>query len=206
MRRILWGVCIFAVIAAFIRHSRRGIFVFRADSEGAKGIDQLQRRVREGVSKLKGLDMGDELVVEILGQLVQGKKTLTEITESVYGLTRSDDGYQSSYSKVTREIRRLESKGLVSRRLFGKDKPYRLTQHAVINLARIGGEGEQLSLVTKNDLVLYVGTLAMGVPVAVQALNLAQIGEIVTVMLFPCFCFLLGLSCCRVLQTIRSVF
>jgi hypothetical protein len=105
--------------------------VFRADSEGAKQVDQLQHRVREGVSKLKGLDMGDELSVEILGQLVQGRKTTTEITESIYGLSYSDEGWKSSYSKVNRQIRRLESKGLVSRRLLGKDKPYRLTRLAV---------------------------------------------------------------------------
>jgi hypothetical protein len=94
--------------------------VFRAEPEG---IDELQHRVRAGISNLKGLDIGDELGVEILSQLVKGRRTSSEITTFVYGQKRGDDGFESSYSRVRREIRKLESKGLISRNLFGRDRP-----------------------------------------------------------------------------------
>jgi DNA-binding HxlR family transcriptional regulator len=96
-------------------------------------IDGLKERVEEGVSKLRGLDIGDQLAVEILSQLVYGRKTTTEITEGIYGLGRSDEGFKSSYTRVGRQIRQLESKGLVSRRLFGNDKPYRRWELEVLS-------------------------------------------------------------------------
>jgi hypothetical protein len=40
--------------------------VFRADSDSIENIDRLNTRVREGISKLKGLDVGDVLSIEIL--------------------------------------------------------------------------------------------------------------------------------------------
>jgi hypothetical protein len=180
--------------------------VFRADSEGAKQVDQLQRRVREGISKLKGLDMGDELSVEILGQLVQGRKTATEITESIYGLSYSEEGWPSSYSKVNRQIRRLESKGLVSKRLFGKDKPYRLTQHAVINLARIGGKEEQLALLPWYDSLVYLVTLGATVAVGMQSLGWFQFPVIQTIALSSFLCAMFGASAVELIRAARRVF
>ena len=176
--------------------------MFRAGSED---IDQLQRRVREGISRLKGLEVGDDLGVELLSQLVSGKKNASEIVELIYGFSRSEEGYKSSYGRVRREICRLESKGLVSRKLFGKEKPYRLTQLAIINLARIGGEEQQENLVTRTDLAIYLIAFSLSVPVALQASNWIYLGEITTVGLFPTFCFFLGFSCSKVLQTLRRV-
>ena len=179
--------------------------MFRADSEGAKQVDQLQRRVRDGVSKLKGLDIGDELSVEILGQLVQGRKTATEITESIYGLSRSDKGWKSSYSKVTRQIRRLESKGLVSRRLFGKDRPFRLTQHAVINLAKIGGGEQQLPILPRIDIPFYLAMIVTGILVGLSVFDLLKIPELTSSSLLGFFCVFFGISITRFAQTLRRV-
>jgi hypothetical protein len=177
--------------------------VFRAGSED---IDDLKRRVVEGISKLRGLDIGDQLAVEILGQLVQGRKTLTEITEGIYGLSRSDEGFKSSYTRVGREVRQLESKGLVSRRLFGKNRPYRLTQLAIINLARIGGEEQQLPVMPRIDLVPYLGTMGISIVGALHAKGLFHLPEVGTLGLLLVFGIFVGISLCEVLRTLRRVF
>ncbi len=176
--------------------------MFRA---GSDDIDSLKRRVVDGVSKLKGLDIGDELAVEILSQLVQGRKTITEITEGIYGLSRSDEGFGSCFNRVGREVRRLESKGLVSRRLFGNNRPYRLTQHAVINLAKIGGEESQVPLIPKADLAVYVVTAILSVPNAIQAMNWVELSGTPTIILLTSFFFFLGVSSYGAVRLFRRV-
>jgi hypothetical protein len=137
---------------------------------------------------------------------VDGRKSTAEIVELVYGLRKGDDGFKSCYSRVGRAIRRLESKGLVSRRLLGRDKPYRLTQLAITNLARIGGEEQQMALVPKIDLATYVGTLSLGIPFAMRALGLLTMSGDLALWMFPSFCFLLGICFVEVLRTFRRVF
>ena len=177
--------------------------MFRADSEN---IEDLKQRVREGVSKLKGLEIGDSLAIEILSKLVDGKRTASEIVEEIYGISSSEEGFQSTYGKVRREIRRLESKGLVSRKLFGNEKPYGLTDLAVINLARIGGGGKQIPLIPRIDIALYSGTAISICPVAIIAMGWLMAPELLSIGVFGLFCVLFGVSLCRFLQAIRRVF
>ena len=61
-------------------------------------------------------------------------------------------------------------------------------------------------MVPRIDLLLYMVTLSLSVPIALQARDWLYLGEITTVGLFPTFCFFLGLSCSRVVQTIKRVF
>jgi hypothetical protein len=192
--------------AAYI--SGRIIFhsVFRAGTDGMENVEKLRHRVREGVSRLRGLDMGDELSVEILSHLVEGKMTVSELVTRIYGLGGSEGGYHSCYNRVSREIRRLESKGLVSRQLFGRDKPYRLTRLAVANLARIGGEEQQQPVVTRTDLASYIATLALSLPHVLRTGGWIEMVELPTVVLLVLFCFSLGFSSSRLLQTLRRVF
>ena len=171
-----------------------------------ENVEKLRHRVKEGVSKLRGLDVGDQLSVEILAQLVDGRMTVSEVVERIYGLTISEGGYHSCYNRVAREIRRLESKGLVSRQLFGRDKPYRLTRLAIENLARIGGEEQQQSMVTRTDLASYLATLALSIPHVMRTAGWAEMAEFQTIALLVCFCFSLGFSSSRLLQTLRRVF
>lgn len=174
--------------------------------ENIENIEKLQQKVRDGVSRLKGLDIGDELAVEIMAQLVEGRRTVSEMVERTYGLRVSDEGFSSSYNRVSREIRRLESKGLVSRKLLGRDKPYRLTQLAIANLARIGGGEQQLSLVTKTDIATYLVTVSLSVPHFLRIMEWIELAELQTIALLIVFCFCLGFSCSRLLQTLRRVF
>ena len=177
--------------------------MFRA---GSDNIENLQGKVRAGVAKLRGLDIGDELSIEILAQLIEGKKTVTEIVEAVYGLKHFEDGFVSSYGRVWREIRRLESKGLVSTRLLGRNKPYRLTQLAIINLAKIGGEEQQVPIIPRIDLIPYLGTVGIAIVAILQSSGLLQLSDLGSFFLLLFFGIFFGLSLGRALETVRRVF
>ncbi len=179
--------------------------MFRADSDNIEQVDQLQRRVREGVSRLKGIEIGDELSIEVLAQPIENRKSQSEIVEGVYGLSRPDEGFKSCYTRIGRELRRLESKGLVSRKLFGRDKPYRLTQHAVINLAKIGGEEQQVPIVPAIDIPFYLAMMTSGILVGLSVIGLIDIPELSSIGLFGFFCVLFGISITRFAQTLRRV-
>jgi hypothetical protein len=180
------------------------VLVFRSGSEN---IDELQSKVREGVSKLRGIDLGDEFGIEILSQLVEGQKSIPEIVDIVYGLQNGDEGYKSSYGRVRREIRLLESKGLVSRSLFGKEKPYRLTELSIINLARIGGEQKrQATVIPRTDMVMYLATAGAAAPVAILVFGWVQLSEASTIGVFGFLCLFLGISLCRFVESVRRVF
>ena len=64
-----------------------------------------------------------------------------------------------------RTISDLESRGFVSRSLFGKEKPYQLTQFAIARITKITGVSESWEprLIPKVDLILYMGALSLGV-------------------------------------------
>jgi hypothetical protein len=180
--------------------------VSRADHDGIDEFEKLRTRVREGVYRLRGLDTGDELGVEILAQLVDGRKSAAEIVLLVYGLRKGDEGFKSCYTRVARGIRKLESKGLVSRKLMGRDKPYRLTQLAIANLARIGGEEQQLPVLPWYDAAVYLATLGLTAAVGVQSLGWIQLPETPTIGLSALLCMLLGASICELVRTLRRVF
>ena len=173
---------------------------------GPRELDELEHKVHTGVSKLRGLDIGDELEVEILAKLVSTRRTITEIVEAVYGLASGEEGFSSSYTRVRRGIRRLESRGLVSTTLLGRDKPYRLTDLAVINLARIGGESRQMQALPRIDLAAYLATTGLSIPVIVLGSKWLPLTDLGVVALFAAFFFLLGASFVRFLQTLRRVF
>ena len=172
---------------------------------GPREIDDLQRRIHGGISKLKGLEIADELEIEILAQLVNTRRTITEIVEGIYGIRSTDEGFSSSYTRVRRGTRKLESKGLITTRIFGRDKPYRLTDLAIINLARIGGEARQIPTLPRIDLAAYLATTGLSIPVVILGTEWFQLSDIGVVALFAAF-FLLGASFVRFLQTLRRVF
>ena len=179
------------------------VFVSRG---GSGHIDDFGQRVVNGVSRLRGLDIGDELEVEILGQLVRSRRTVAEMVEGIYGLGSADEGFNSCYTRVRRGVKRLESKGFISTNIFGWNKPYRLTDLAMVNLARIGGDVKQLDVVSRYDLAAFLATAALMVPVSVLGAEWFQLSDLGVVVLFAAFFFLLGACFVRFLQTFRRVF
>ena len=200
-----WSSCIF--------QNCTNRFVYQQGNPGqdvvrsaADEIDQLPQKIKDGITQLRGLDIGDQVTIEILANLVDGRKTVAEIVERIYGLNSQDEGYFSAYSRIRRGVRRLESKGLVSTGILGREKPYRLTDLAMINLARIGGGAKQSPVIPVKDAVTYISTLALSVPLILVVARWAEFSEPVLVGLFGVFCFLFGISFSRLVQSIRRVF
>ena len=171
--------------------------------ESVDRIQELRKTVRVGVGALRGLDIADQLQVEILSQLIENRATLTELVLGIYGVANQDPGFNSCFSRVRRAARRLESKGLVSRGLFGNDRPYRLTDLAVTNLAKIGGGKSQIPVLPRRDMAIYLATGLLALPAAMpSSLGLAEIGVVAA---FSCFSCLLGVSCCKFTQMLWRV-
>jgi hypothetical protein len=168
-------------------------------------VDKLGACVRSGVSRLRGVDLSDGLELEILSELIEGGRTQAELVEKIYGVGRGDDGFLSCYTRVRRAVKRLESKGLVATRVFGREKPYRLTDLAVTNLARIGREEKQLPIVPKIDAFAYTSMLGTSLLIIALAMGWYELSELDTLCLFGSFCFFLGLSVYGFLRGIMRV-
>ena len=107
--------------------------------------------------------------------------------------------------KVKRATEHLQARGLVSTKLFGKNKPYRLTRYAVEMLTPIAGESTRYRLVPRQDAVLYSATMII---------LLATIGSSQTHILSPfpvlfmgwASCIFIGVSLCRFIEMVKKVF
>lgn len=205
-RLVRFIFCLYSVVNTSVAFYPRKLVRLRMQRRAGRGVEGLESDVRKGVSRIRGLELGDEVAVEVLTQLVEGRKTMSEIVEGVYGLTRSDEGFSSSFTKVRRATKRLESSGLVSTGLFGRDKPYRLTDLAMINLARIGGGRGQVRILPRIDILTYAATAALSLPVAFLGLGWVELLDSGVIVVFGCFFYLLGASTVRVVQAFRKVF
>ena len=70
------------------------------------------------------------LEIDILRQLAKGRRTVSELTEIIDGVDRHNAEYYRYYMKVSRAIKALQRRGYVVSRIFGRDKPFRLTPYA----------------------------------------------------------------------------
>ncbi len=90
--------------------------------------------------------------VQIVRELLNGRRTVAELVEALFALRQGDEGYLAQYYQIDKELKLMGSRGLVSRRPFGRDKPYALTQHAVARLTMILGQGRGLGATTIHHL------------------------------------------------------
>jgi hypothetical protein len=144
--------------------------------------------------------------VEILEELMSGRRTVEELVEAIYSVRRGETGHSTQYSRIRREVRQLESRGFVSRkRLLGRNKPYGLTTLAVAKLANI--EDVQswgpLRVVPAIDWGVYAGVLAMGIfGLAIHGTAVAHSTFTAVVLSFA---FGSGIAFTRFVQTLRRV-
>ncbi len=148
-------------------------------------------------------EMSNIRQVQIVRELLGGRRTVTELVESLYGLSQDDPGFSTHYSQVQKELRELGSKGFVSRRPFGRNKPYRLTQLAVAKLTMIDGvrRGYASRVVPGIDLVLYVVVLIVGSAGAWLAVR----WETPFLVMAFAFVFLGGMAFCRFVEALWRV-
>jgi hypothetical protein len=165
-------------------------------------LREARRKSKKMVRELSGLQVNTTLEAQLINELMEGRRTGPELVKLVFNVDRSNPEFHTYYMRVRRAISSLESKGYVVSRLFGRDKPYRLTRYAVEQLASLGGGRERL--LPKHDLVLYFVTLAMGI------ISWLVFEEIVPLegsvpYIYGSFLFLLGSTATRILMICRRL-
>jgi hypothetical protein len=165
-------------------------------------MEELANRLASSVRDLRQIHVESVLEAQILSHLVTGRRTIPELIELLYGVGHENPNHNSYYMKVRRSLQGLSARGYVSCPLFGKNRAYRLTQHAVANLANIGGEERDriVRLVPLRDVFLYAFTttigavsFSMGVDVGFEA------------WMYLVFAFLLGVSTNNGVRTLLRV-
>jgi len=154
----------------------------------------LEKRLKKSVHLLGELELADEMQVAIIEALLSGEMTVAELSERILG---SDYEYHAGYMRIRRALEPLESKGIVSRAVLGKPKPYRLTIYGKEKLSSLA-TGESLpSLITYWDIALYVATLSMA---TASALGVSE-GSWLPVA----WIYLAGMSTVRLVHSLRRV-
>ncbi len=158
--------------------------------EFSKVLVDLESRLARSTKELVDAEFRSVLQVSVVRELLAGERTMAELVEAIYGLAPGHDGYHTHYTRVRREIQRLASRGFVSRRLFGRNRPYRLTQLAVAKITHMASVRPSwaMKVLPGRDLVLFVVALAMAGVCA-----LAGTGTIIELHGYP-FLLLLVLS------------
>jgi len=176
---------------------------------GASSKDELRDKLLSAKRKLlpstNDLSILDASLVqiEILMRLIEGRRTAVELTEEIYAVSPDSPSFEMYYARVRRASKDLESRGFVSTRLFGRDKPYRLTEHGVLQIASLGKGLEKRPM-----LVGYRDIAAFGIVAGLSILNILRImpnegrlGPTVSAVFF----IVLGISLTRLWAIIRKV-
>lgn len=172
---------------------------------GAKG-KEVRDRLRTAVKSLDQVPIKSELEAEIIGRLIDAKLTVSELVHILYGAQRQDGEFFAYYMKVKRAMKSLAARGLVTTKLFGRDKPYALTAYGVQALADIGGGIEtQAGLIPTLDRGLYAVTAGLAAGTLGVA-RWAQPSHTTILAASSLLFFFIGVAFTRAVQTIRRVF
>jgi len=152
----------------------------------------------EGILRnVESLGLTPGLESEVFRHLVRGRRTIPELVELAFGADPSSTDYHTYYVRTWRAVRELESRGLVSAPLLGKDKAYRLTKHGLAVLLRLSENRKATrGILSMMDYALFASTMVLGA----VAYLIARPGELTTV-----FVFMLGVSTCRLVLRVKEV-
>ena len=167
--------------------------------------NRTRRRVSRAIKDLDNLEVSDLLEAQIVERLLEGRRTVTELVEEIYGHRKGDEGFMSAYSRTRRCIQHLESRGFVATKILGRDRPYRLTKYAVSRLADFDIKAEGARLVPRKDLVLYALGASLGCLSMAKALGQLELGGAASASIYGSFLFLTGVAVTRFVQTVCRV-
>ena len=131
---------------------------------------------------------------------------MSEITEEIYGVHRPDSNYHTYYMKVSRAVKALQRRGYLVTKLFGRDKPYRLTPFALAKMTDIGDQKPRVLPI--HDSIVYISTIAMGLVNAAYMSSLPgtpYLSRSGTILIYTAFVFLAGYSLARLAQALRRI-
>lgn len=167
-------------------------------------LGPVRKRILGNLRDLKSLRMVTLLEAEIVARLLEGRRTAGELVEEIFDVQGDSESFHSYYMRVCRALHSLEKRGYVSTRLFGRDRPYRLTDHVVQRLARIGGE-QPARLVPIRDALVYVVTVVVCVIVILARLGFLEFDRQGFMVLFTLGVLLSGVSLTKFLEMIGKV-
>lgn len=158
------------------------------------------------MEELAKRELTNVVQVQIVEELIGGKRTVAELVTSLYGLKMGDPGYKTHYSQIHKELRQMGAKGLVSRKLLGRDKPYRLTQMAVARLTMIGSVKPSLETraLPRLDMLIYGLGLSLGVVGAWLATSRTASKPLIMALSLV-LVFVGGVAFTRFIETLRRV-
>ncbi len=167
---------------------------------------ETRKRVLRAIDDLDQLGLNDVLEARILALLLDSRRTVAELVQEIWGQAKGDPGYMTAYTRTRRGVQELESKGYVTTRLFGSEKPYRLTRYAIGRIAGFAGSPRKRDkLVPRKDVALYGATGMLSLLAILVGLGHMSIPNLGLAVLYPSLYVLVGFSLARLLQTISKV-
>lgn len=167
-------------------------------------LEPIRKRMVENARELRDLEVDRVLEAEIVAHLLNGRRTSGELAEQIFEVGPESDGFHSYYMRVSRALHSLEKRGYVSTKLFGRDRPYRLTDHCLRKLAKIGGE-EPARLLPPQDIGVYASTLLLSAAAILARTGFLDLTRQAFTVLFALAVLLSGVSLTRFIEMVKKV-
>ena len=146
----------FGQIGGIKRESVFGITMneFPADDSMAQALRTTRKLVHLKLTPVQA---------EVLGELMNGNRTMSELTLTIYNMRYTDEKFEAYHSRIKRAVKKLERNGLISKkRLLGRNKPYGLTHHGMAKIVAITPEIGNPVVVHKWDILLFPAVILAG--------------------------------------------
>jgi hypothetical protein len=171
--------------------------------ESLAGLYRQMVSVRDIQNELDVAVLSNVTQVRIVQELLKGRRTVARLVEEFYGLRKGDPEFSTHYSRVRKELEDLESRAMVSRRMFGRDKPYSLTQIGMERLTRLRGSPSPRILALP-DALTYAAALILGAICAAVIMTGVNAGTPITLLAFV-FVFVGGSAFSRLSRALGRV-
>jgi hypothetical protein len=169
-------------------------------------LDELHEQMASLQELQHGLDrsvLANITQIKIARELLRGRRTVARLVEEFHGLRKGDPDFSTLYSRVRKEMGDLESRGLVSRKMFGRDRPYGLTQVGVERLTQLRGDPSP-KVFSVLDALTYASALILGTICAGVIMAGVAITTPVTLLSFL-FVFVGGLAFSHLARVLRRL-
>jgi hypothetical protein len=169
-------------------------------------VDKLRRRIVEGLIELQKIQIKSIAQGQVVASLLEGRKTIAELVEAIYGVKPDSPDYHSGYMKISRALQDLEARGYVSRALLGRDKPYRLTRYALEAFLTMQDKVTlPRALVSRLDMIFYIISIMLVAGSLLRGTGLLELSRQWSLTLYGSLLFTLGASFSRIIDTFRRV-
>jgi hypothetical protein len=155
------------------------------------------------IGDIRGLGVDTVLQGEILVRLVARSWTGSELAAKIFGVDNGVTMRRAEYMKVVRALAALERRGYVAKALFGKERPYRLTDYGKeMVMAALKGTSPTV-LFPQKELAWHVA--AAGMTASTLVLIWMRTAPEILMACWLGTGLLVGLSLARFWRTLRRV-